>query len=324
MADGMTPAARRRRWRECLAGYLYVAPAAILLGVFSIFPVCYAFYVSLHRWGLKKQQFVGLQNYAYAFTQDPKLGRAMLATVWYVVGTVPVGLLLGLVVANLLARKIRFRAFYRTVYFLPYITSVVAAAAVWLWLLYPAPAEWGLANAVMKWLGLPMQGWVEESQGIFRLTGEHFGMNVPGWAAGPSLALVCVILFSVWQSLGFEIVVLLAALANVPKEIYEAASIDGATGWRRMRHITVPLISPTLFFLLIVSTIRAFRVFTQVYVMAAKDTAGTANTVTVFIFDTFYVGGRVGYGSAVAMILFAIILLVTLVQMRVLGARVHY
>ncbi|HUT32080.1 MAG TPA: sugar ABC transporter permease [Planctomycetota bacterium] len=319
-----TPGARRRRRRENLTGWLYVSPAALILGLFSIFPVAYAFYVSLHDWRMVKGDFVGFQNYAEALGKDPAFGKSLLATVYYVVGTVPVGLLLGLLIANLLAAKIRGRGFYRTVYFLPYVTSVVAAAAVWLWMLYPAPAEWGLANSVMTSLGLPPQYWVEESTGVFRLLGEHFGAAVPGWAAGPSLSLVCVMFFSIWQSLGFEVVVLLAALTNVPKEIYEAAAVDGATGWRRLRHITIPLISPTLFFLSIVSTIRAFRVFNQVYIMASKEASGTADTVTVYIFKTFYVGGRVGYGSATAMILFLIILAVTLFQMRLLGARAHY
>ncbi len=319
-----SPEACRRRRRESLTGWLYVSPAALILGLFSIFPLLYAFYVSLHDWGIKKFRFIGFRNYAEVLGRDANFGKSLLVTVYYVVGTVPVGLALALLIANLLAGKIRGRGFYRTVYFLPYVTSVVAAAAVWLWMLYPAPAEWGLANAAMKRLGLPPQRWVEESSGVFRLIAGHFGCSTPDWAAGPSLSLVCVILFSIWQSLGFEVVVLLAALTNVPREIYEAAAVDGASGWRRLRHITIPLISPTLFFLSIVSTIRAFRVFNQVYIMASKETAGTADTVTVYVFKTFYVGGRVGYGSATAMILFLIILAVTLIQMRALGARVHY
>ncbi len=319
----MSPEARRRRRRESATGWLYVSPAALILGLFSILPVAYAFYVSLHDWRMVKGGFVGLQNYADALSKDPAFGRSLLATVWYVVGTVPVGLVLALVIANLLAQKIRGRGVYRTVYFLPYVTSIVAAAAVWLWMLYPA--EWGLANSVMKGLGLPMQRWVEEPRGVFALAAEHFGGALPGWAAGPSLSLACVMLFSVWQSLGFEVVVLLAALTSVPKEIYEAAAVDGATGWRRLRHITIPLISPTLFFLSIISTIRAFRVFNQVYVLGSKETAAhSADTVTVYIFRTFYDRGEVGYGSATAMILFLIILAVTLLQMRLLGARVHY
>lgn len=322
--SGISPEARRRRRRENLTGWLYVLPATLVLGLFSIFPVGYAFYVSLHDWKLLRGEFVGFQNYAEALGRDPRFGQALLATVYYVLGTVPASLLLGLLIANLLAGKIRGRGVYRTIYFLPYVTSIVAAAAVWLWMLYPAPAEWGLANAAMKALGLKPQYWVEEPTGVFRLIAQHFGGDVPGWAAGPSLSLVCVMLFSVWQSLGFDIVVLLAALTNVPKEIYEAAAVDGATGWRRLRHVTIPLISPTLFFLSIVSTIRAFRVFNQVYIMASKETSGTADTITVYIFKTFYVDGRVGYGSAAAMILFLIILAVTLLQMRVLGARVHY
>jgi len=348
MARPSKTAATRRR-RECLTGYLYVAPAAVILGLFAIFPVGYAFYVSLHRWGMTRGAFVGLENYRRAFT-DAAFGRAMLATVYYVIGTVPVSIGLGLLVANLLAQRIRGRGMYRTIYFLPYVTSVVAAAAVWLWILYPAPAEWGLANALFERLGLPAQAWVEEPRGIFRLLGaersgvgwwleqhrlveptgvfrlfgEHFGLAVPRWVEGPSLALVCVMMFSVWHTLGFDVVVLLAALSSVPGEIYDAAAIDGATGWRRLRYVTVPLISPVLFFLLIVSTIRAFRVFSHIYILASKDTERTAHTVTMFIFRTFYEMGERGYGSAVALILFVVILVVTLLQFRAVGARVHY
>jgi len=190
-------------------------------------------------------------------------------------------------------------------------------------LLVPVYDEGG-AVTVRGLLGLPAQGWVEESRGVVGLVASHVGLRVPGWAAGPSLALVCVMVFSVWSSVGFYVVVLLAALSNVPAEIYEAAALDGATGWRRLRHITVPMISPTLFFLLIVATIRAFRVFGHIYVLAAKDTERTAHNVTMFIFRTFYESGETGYGSAIALVLFAIILLVTLVQMRVVGQRVHY
>lgn len=312
---------KRGRPREHLTGFLFVGPAALVLGAFSLFPVGYAFYVSLHDWGVVKRGFVGLENYGRALG-DPEFGRAMAVTAWYVLGTVPVTLVLALLVANLLSRRIWGRAVYRTIYFLPYVTSVVAAAAVWLWIFYPT--EFGLANAVFDGLGLPKQDWVEEAQGVFQLVGEHFGLAVPGWAAGPSLALVCVMVFSVWGSVGFHVVVLLAALSNVPREIYEAAELDGATGWQRLRSVTVPLISPTLFFLLIVSTIRAFRVFGQIYVMASKETARTAHNVTMYIFHLIYNVNEYGYSSAIAMLLFVIILLVTLVQFRVVGRRVHY
>jgi len=311
----------RDRLREHVTGWLYVGPAAAVLGLFFVFPVGYALYVSLHRWSLTREAFVGLENYGRAFG-DPEFGRALLVTVYYVVGTVPASLFLGLLIANLLAQRIRWRSVYRTVYFLPYVTSVVAAAAVFLWIFYPN--EQGLANVVLGWLGVPAQAWVEESRGVLALLLEPMGVALPPWAGGPSLALVCVMVFSVWGSVGFYVVVLLAALTNVPAEIYEAATLDGATGWQRLRHVTVPLISPTLFFLLIVSTIRAFRVFGQIYVMAAKERMGTAHNVTMFIFKTFYERGETGYGSAVALILFVIILIVTLVQMRLVGRRVHY
>ncbi len=324
MATARTRSLWQRLWKrlvETLQGYTFVAPAAALLGLFFVFPVGYAFYVSLHRWGLAQEAYIGLDNYRRAFG-DPEFGRALLVTVYYVVGTVPVSLLLGLVIANLLAQRVRGRGAYRTVYFLPYVTSVVAAAAVWVWIFYPN--EQGLANVVLGWLGLPSQAWVEESRGVVALLLEPLGVGVPPWAGGPSLALVCVVIFSVWSSVGFYVVVLLAALSNVPAEIYEAATIDGATGWQRLRHVTVPLISPTLFFLLIVATIRAFRVFGHIYVLASKDTEHTAHNVTMFIFRAFYERGETGYGSAVALILFAIILAVTILQMKLVGRRVHY
>ena len=317
--DAEAAAARRRR--ETLTGYLYVGPAVVILGLFFLFPVCYALYVSLHRWGITKGAYVGLANYRRAFA-DAEFGQSLLVTLYYVVGTVPVSIALGLVVANLLARRIRGRLSYRTVYFLPYVTSGVAAAAVWLWIFYPT--EIGLANGVFRWLGLPQQGWVEESRGVFSLVGEHVGLRMPRWAGGPSLALCCVIVFSIWGSVGFNVVVLLAALTSVPQEIYEAAEIDGATGWRRLRYVTMPLISPTLFFLLVISTIRAFRMLDRIYVLAVKEQENTAHTVTMYIFRTFKEFSERGYGSAIALLLFVIILLVTVVQMRMVGRRVHY
>jgi multiple sugar transport system permease protein len=300
-----------------------VGPAAVVLGVFFLFPVCYAVYVSLHRWRIVREEYIGIANYA-RLLRDPEFGRSLLVTVYYVVGTVPVSIFLGLLFASLLAQRIRGRGIYRTLYFLPYVTSVVAAAAVWLWLLYPAPAEWGLANQVVQSLGGQPQAWIEESRSVFHAMAEMVGLRAPDWLGGPSLALVCVMLFSIWHSVGFDVVVLLAALTAVPTEIYEAAAIDGATGWKRLRHVTIPLISPTLFFLLIISTIRAFRVFGQIYVLASKETERTAHNVTMFVYRTFYNDGDTGYGSAAGLLLFLIILLVTLVQMRVAGRRVHY
>ncbi|MFP4056419.1 MAG: carbohydrate ABC transporter permease [Candidatus Brocadiia bacterium] len=320
MAAKPSASARPRR-REHLTGYLYVGPAAVVLGLFFLYPVGYAFYVSLHRWYLTKQAFIGFDNYLYALG-DEEFGRSLLVTAYYVLGTVPVSLGLALLAANLLSRPLRGRAVYRTIYFLPYVTSVVAAASVWVWIFYPA--NWGLANALMRGLGLAEQAWIEDPRGVLQLLGGAVGLSVPSWAGGPSLALVVIILFSVWHSVGFDTVVLLAALTAVPKEVYEAAELDGARGWQRLRHVTVPLISPTLFFLLLVSTIRAFRVFGHIYILASKDPERTTHNVTMFIFRTFYESGETGYGSAIALLLFAIILVVTLVQIRVVGRRVHY
>ena len=310
---------------ETLSGYLYILPALLVLGVFGVLPLFYGFYVSWFKWGLTAEKFVGFGNYARALLGDANFWRALRVTIYYAIGTVPVTMVVAFAIANLLFQNIRGRSWYRTIYFLPYVTSTVAAAAVWRWVFYPG--DKGLASSLLSWLsggGAPNVQWVQDSRGVIAVLGEWLGLDLSAWAE-PSLALVCVIVFSVWHSLGFHIVVMLAGLTAIPKEILEAASIDGATGIRRARHITLPLLSPTLFFLLIISTIRALRTFNEVYVMAAGETTGSTRTLTMYIFQCFYESeGKVGYGCTVACLLFVMILLLTLLQTRMIGRRVHY
>ena len=304
--------------REKLRPYLYLLPAAALIGVFSLFPLVYGFVVSLCRWGIIFERFVGLGNY-YRAIMDPEFRQSLVVTVYYVIGTVPAGLILSYIIASLLFQKLRARGMYRTIYFLPYVTSTVAAAAVWRWLFDP---DHGLANAALGMLGLKGIGWVQESASIFQVFGRMIGLELD-WA-GPSVALLCVIIFSVWQSLGFNIVIFLAGLSAMPPEVHEAAQIDGARGWKLAFHVTLPIISPTIFFLVIVSVIRAFQAFNQIYIMIGDHPMPEARNVTMFIFTKFYSSGQVGYGSAVAFLLFVIIMLLTLLQMRILGQRTHY
>ena len=304
--------------RDKIRPYLYLLPAAVLIGVFSLFPLVYGFVVSLCRWGIIYDRFVGLGNY-YRAMHDPEFWQSLAVTIYYVIGTVPAGLILSYVIAVLLFQKLRARGMYRTIYFLPYVTSTVAAAAVWRWFFDP---DHGLANAGLGFAGVKGLGWVQESHGVFEVFGKLIGVDLP--AGGPSVALLCVMVFSVWQSLGFNVVIFLAGLSAVPGELHEAAQIDGATGWRMARYVTLPLISPTIFFLVIVSVIRAFQAFNQIYVMIGSQPMAESRNVTMFIFSKFYTSGQVGYGSAIAFILFLIIMVLTVFQMKLLGQRTHY
>lgn len=317
------PTGRGRFWRDTGLAYLYLLPAFAVILVFHLLPVFYAFWVSLHTWGIAQGRFLGAANYERLLT-DPQFLNALGVTVWFVLGTVPVEIAFALLIACLLFQPIRARGLYRTVYFLPYVTSAVAAAAVWTWIFNP---QYGILNAALGALGVPAQKWLQEPSGVFELIAGAWGIALPDWAAGPSLALVAICIFTIWQGLGFDVVIFLAGLGNIARDLYEAGRIDGASERQLFRHITLPLLSPTTFFLIVIGTIRAFQSFNQVYVMSVDRRGGplgTTELLTVFIYNTFYGSTRLGYASAAAFILFAIILLLTLIQLRYLGRRVEY
>ena len=317
---GQSKAARRRLWRETGIAYLYLAPAIILLSLFHFFPAAFALYISLFRWGIIQERFIGLENYQRLLT-DERFWSSLGVTVWYVLLCIPAQIVLGLVIAYLLFQPIRGRFVYRAAYFLPYITSTVAASLVWRWIYNP---DRGVLNSVFSALGLPRSQWLSESSGVFALLAAGSGVALPGWLAGPSVALVSVSLMSIWHYVGFNVVIFLAGLGNVPKELYEAARIDGASEWQVFRRITLPLLSPTTFFLLTVSTIGALQAFNQIYVMTGGGPLDTTRTVVMLIFQTFYQQTRVGYGSAMAFVLTAVILALTLINFRLVGRRVSY
>ena len=289
-------------------------------------PIGRALVLSFQEWRLAPAGFVGIRNYQQALTAEPDFWQSFLVTLYFVVGTVPLTIGLGYLIAEMLHVRLRGVGFYRTLFFMPYIVSPVAAAAVWRWILNPS---FGVATAAAERLGAHPR-WLQEEAGIFHLLGAAMQWSLPQWAGGPSLALVCIILFTVWQALGFAVVVLLAGLASLPPDVTDAARLDGAGAWRLMRHVRLPLLSPTLFFLLVVFTIRAFQMFTQAYVLSADHAggpAGTTRNITLYIVQSFNDNAPrlgPGYGSAVAILLFLVILTFTLMQFRVLGHRVHY
>jgi multiple sugar transport system permease protein len=311
--------------REALLGLLFLLPSAVILGCFGFFPLLYAFYVSLHKWTLIQGPFIGFSNYVQALTQEPNFWMALKVTVAYVIGTVPTTLALGFLLADLLYRRIAGVGFYRVLFFTPYIVSPVAAAAVWRWIYHP---QYGAANALLATLHLPPQRWLLEPDGVFGIVARLAGLNLPAWGEGPSLALTCIMVTTVWHGLGFAVVVLLAGLSAIPTEVTEAAQLDGASGWPLLRYVKLPLLSPTLFFLLIVFTIRAFQTFNQIYILTPQGgPGGTTRNITMYIFSSFYQNTTrlgYGYGAAVAFLLFVLILSLTLLQFRLVGERVHY
>ena len=323
--DARSAQRRRRDLLEQLQAWVFVLPALLLLLVFHIAPAVFAFVISLYDWRIVQGPFRGLQNYADILFPGGRLTEEFLlslgTTVTFVLFTVPVELALALVIAYVLFGKLRGRAVYRTVYYLPYITATVAAAVVFTWLFNP---NYGFFNYLLGLVGVGPQKWLEEPRGLFELVFGAAGIAVPEWAAGPSLALVSVCIFTIWHYVGFHVVIFLAGLGNISHEYYEAARLDGASERQMFFKITLPLLSPTTFFLATFATIGALRSFNQVYVMTNGGPLGTTNVAGYEIFRTFFQRGDYGHGSAMAFVLVAIIVLFTLFQFRFVERRVHY
>lgn len=329
------------------AGLIYVIPALTLLVIFELWPIVFGVWISLWKWDVQPLSFIGLENYRRLFVEGffthdylgrPVVGEvlgSLTVTVYYVLGTVPLTIALSFVLAALMYQRIPGRGVLRTIYFLPYITSSVAVTLVFSWIFN---SRIGIANAVLSALALPTQTWLEDPtpvlKGLFASAGVGWLEGWPDLLAGPSVAMVVIIIFGVWSSLGYNVVIYLAGLTSIAPETYEAARIDGAGSLALLRHVTWPLVTPTTFFLLIVNTIGAFQVFNPIYTLTRNTGMGrgeaggpldTTLTITVYIFRNFYErANSVGYAAAVSFLLFFIILGLTLIQFRLLGRKVHY
>lgn len=295
------PRGGRRSSRLRTTGWvlLFLLPSGIPLLLFTLIPMVSSAWVSLHEWNLiSPMTWVGLDNYAHLLT-DPTTREVFGHTVLYIVGYFPLVYAGGLGLAVLLNRKLGGRTIFRAAYFLPVVTSWVVVALVWQWLLNPSN---GLVNQVLGTLGL----------------------GQPGWWTDPAWALPSVILASAWKDLGFVMVILLAGLQTIPQELYEAARIDGASGWQQFRRVTLPLLSPSTFFVVVITLINGFQVFDQVYVMTGGGPAGASQVVVGQIYDLTFRYGRAGEASALSWLLFVVILAVTVIQVRGQRRWVHY
>lgn len=294
-ARGGVPGAGRRtpprgkRAKYTLTVLVFLLPSLVPLLAFVFGPMISAGWTSLHSWNLiGPMEWVGLDNYADLLT-DPATGAAFLHTLYYIVGYLPLVYVGGLALALALNAKLKGRSLLRGVYFLPVITSWVVVALVWRWLLNPST---GVVNTVLAW----------------------FGIDGPGWWADPAWAMPSIILASAWKDLGFVMVILLAGLQSINADLYEAAELDGAGWWQRHVHVTMPMLSPSTFFVIVLSLINGFQVFDQVYVMTAGGPNDATQVVVLEVYDLTFRYGQAGMASALSWLLFAVILVVTLVQ----------
>jgi len=290
-------ASKPARWRlvksETAWAYFFIAPQIIGTLIFAVGPMIATVVLSFGNWDLiHTMQWVGLTNYKAEFS-DPIFWKAVQNTIYYTVVFIPISLILALLVALVLNRKMAFRGWYRAIFFMPVITPTVAVALVWLWLLNP---DYGLVN-----IGL-----------------SYIGINGPQWLSSLQWAMPAVILVSVWRNFGYSMVIFLAGLQGVPAQLYEAAHVDGAGSWARFRYITLPMLSPTTFFLVVTSIISSLQVFDQIYIMT-NGQAGPADATRVMVFHIYELAFRLfqfGPASAATIFLFAAIFIVTLLQFR--------
>lgn len=290
---------RSGRWRTLGWVVVFLGPSAVPLILFTAVPMVYSAWVSLHEWNLiSPMRWVGLDNYRELLT-DPTTREVFWHTLLYVAGYLPLVYIGGLGLAMALNRRMPANAFFRAAYFLPVITSWVVVALVWKWLLNPGN---GLVNELLGAAGL----------------------GQPGWWTDPAWALPSVIIASAWKDLGFVMVILLAGLQSIPGDVLEAAYVDGATGWKRFWHVILPLLSPSTFFVVVISLINGFQVFDQVFVMTGGGPAGSSQVVVGQIYDLTFRYGRAGEASALSWLLFVVILAITAVQIRGQRRWVHH
>jgi multiple sugar transport system permease protein len=310
---------RSRSLKEALLAYGLLSPALLLFLAFTVFPVAFGLFISLHNWRLGPREFLGLGNYARALAPNSEFWSSLGATVTYSLLAVPIQIAIALVLAYLLFQRIRGKAIFRVVMFLPWVTSTVATAAIWTQLYSP---DLGLINGVLKSLGLQPLKWLLENRGVFTLIALPLGVALPPWLTGPSLAMVCVVIYTTWVFVGYNMTLFLAGLGNIPSETYEAARIDGANGWQLFRYVTWPLLSPTTFFVVLITTIGTLKAFNHIWVMTQGDN-GTM-TASLLIYEQFYKFNRAGLASALGFLLSGVILIITIIQNRVAADRVNY
>lgn len=281
--------------------YLFLLPSIIVIAGFHIIPTVYSWYISMFNWDLisKHKEFVGFANYG-KLAVDPDFWKSLFNTVYFALGTIPAGIILAFLIAYGLSKKIKGLNIFRTIYFLPVVTSINAVGMIWLWIYHPDAG-------ILNWLlGL-------------------FGVSAQRWLLDPVFALPAVMLMSIWKSLGYNVIIFLVGILSIPREYYEAAEIDGASGFTVFRNVTLPLVMPSVFFVTLISLIGSFQTFTQVYMLTPEGGPLKSTTVLVYyLYKNAFVFFKIGYASAVSFVIFVIIFALTLLQNKYWGERIHY
>lgn len=281
--------------KEKIMGLLFVTPLIIGFLVFSVYPLIASIYLSFTDYNIyTKPSFVGFHNYSYLL-KDPRFWKIMKNTVLYVIGNVPLQVVLSLILANFLNKKLRGITIFRTAFYIPVITSWVAAGVTLRWIL---ASEVGLLNSLL---------W-----SIFRIKG-------PAWLMDPRWAMISIIMANVWKGVGFNTMLYLAGLQDIPEEINDAASVDGTTKLQRFFYITIPLLRPTTFFVSAMSIINSFQVFDNIYVMTGGGPMDATRVIVYHIYQTGFLFLRMGEASAIAWVLFLIIFSISYIRWRQTG-----
>ena len=282
-----------------LAGLLFVLPSLIFLLLFVVYPIISAFYLSLHRYNLLEPPvWDGLSRYALLL-DDVRFFKAMGNTMLFAVMTVPVGTVVSLLLAVLINQPLRAIYFFRTAYYLPVVTSFVAVSFIWLWIYEP---QFGILNQLLETLGLPTFAWLRD----------------------PSTAMLSIAILSVWKNAGYNMIIFLAGLQGIPKYLYEAAEIDGASAFQRFWHITIPMLSPTTFFVFVVYFIGALQMFTQSWILTMGGPLDSTLTVVYLIYQNGFEFLKMGSAAAMSVVLFIIIAIVTFINTRIVRYDTHF
>ena len=285
---------KKRKIKDNLVAYSFILPNFLGFAIFTLGPILFAVYLAFTKWnGSGNITFVGLKNFIDLWS-DSRFLTSLKNTIVYSVAVVPLTVVASLFLAILLNQKIYARNFFRTVNFFPYVASLVAVAVVWNMLFNPAK---GPVNMLLSFLGVSDE-------------------NLPRWAADKDWAMFTVILFSVWKNAGYYMIIYLAGLQGISAQLYEAATLDGATKRQQFWYVTLPQLRPTTFFVVVMLTIQCFKVYDQIY-MITQGGPGTSTLVLVYhIYNTAFISWDLGYASAIAMVLFLLVLVVTIIQFR--------
>ncbi len=299
MASLLTAPRRHRRWAR-YEGYLFIAPLFVGIFAFILIPILVSFVMSFTKWDfVTSPEFVGIQNYIQMLTKDRLFWKVLGNTFRYVLFSVPLSATIPLALAVLLNQKVPGITFYRVAFFLPLVTSVVAIGLLWRWMY---DSDFGLINYVLQ----------------------SFGIQGPHWLSDPNLAMPAVVFATVWQGLGYNIIIYLAGLQGIPDHLYEAATIDGAGDLQKFFRITIPMLTPQIFFVLVVSFIGGFQSFGLIYVMTQGGPVNSTNVYVYYLWQTAFSSAKMGYASALSWVLTLIMVAATLFQVRLSRRWVFY